>query len=543
MGVCSCCTSCLAKSILGIVNSVFMTVGILLTIFGALFYWGQQAVYNWISSMLAKSDVGSTRQISLEEIQAVLGAWSRYLTYAGVILFGLGIALVGLAIIGYIGMCCEFKVLVIAYTVTVGAFGVGCIGVVISYGVFKKDMVHFGRTEMLKLLRQRYNNSGTPNEFTTILDLIQARMPCCGVDNYTDFYNATGWNRTYIQDKVEYNLTAPISCCMITGPSMRPDYPECVSAPNSNNSNYMVGGCYGKLWAMFDNYSAYTMYALGVTAAVCTIGVAIAALGCVLHFGGNAVYQAFSSLLGSIGSTNIGGEIVQLGILDLQRILGSWSSIISYAGLILLGLGLFFLAVGILGCIGACCNLKTVLIVYAILTLTITVVLIGFVIGYYVLKQNMRDLGAEEMRKLIVNEYQGRTHPSPNDFSKILDIVQGQLDCCGVTNYTEFYSAGQWNRTYYYSDSVGYIQLTAPIACCKLRKSDFEPQFANCTLSPTAQNSNIHTACYDKLWEFLDTYANVLIVGIAITAGVTAGISVLAIIMLCYHFKNDVTPI
>lgn len=273
-----------------------------------------------------------------------------------------------------------------------------------------------------------------------------------------------------------------------------------------------------------------------------SVGIAIGALGCVLHFGGNAVYQAFSGLLGQIASINIGGSQVQLGITDLQKILGSWSGIVSYAGLVLLGLGLFFVAIGILGCIGACCKLKILLIVYVVLTLAITLTLIGFVIGYYVFKQNMKDFGAQEMRKLVASQYKGSWGPYVNDFSKVLDIIQGKLGCCGVSNYTEF-NAADWNRTYLYSQAVGYITLVAPVSCCKLNLVNAEPINKNCTFNPTPENSNFQVGCYEKLWNFLDSYANVLIVGIAITAAVTGAISVLVIIMLCYHFQNDITPI
>ncbi|PAA71113.1 hypothetical protein BOX15_Mlig005561g2 [Macrostomum lignano] len=280
-----------------------------------------------------------------------------------------------------------------------------------------------------------------------------------------------------------------------------------------------------------------------VNSLLITVGILLGIVGCLLHFGGSAIYQLFSGLLSSLASSNVGGSNVQLSIADVQKILGSWSTVVSYAGIVLLGIGAFILASSILGCVGACCKLKVVLIVYVVLVLALTLALLGFVIGYLLFKQDMRSIGAKEMKRLITEQYQGSQSSSQNDFSKVLDIIQGRLECCGIDNFTDFYSASQWNRTYYLSSESRYVTLVAPLSCCQLSMTTFEPVDKNCTYNPTPSNSNYMKSCYGKLWDILTTYANVVMTGMAITAAITGCIAALAIIMLCYHIKNDVTPI
>uniref|UniRef100_A0A1I8IT22 Tetraspanin n=1 Tax=Macrostomum lignano TaxID=282301 RepID=A0A1I8IT22_9PLAT len=227
-----------------------------------------------------------------------------------------------------------------------------------------------------------------------------------------------------------------------------------------------------------------------------TVGILLGIVGCLLHFGGSAIYQLFSGLLSSLASSNVGGSNVQLSIAD-----------------------------------------------YVVLVLALTLALLGFVIGYLLFKQDMRSIGAKEMKRLITEQYQGSQSSSQNDFSKVLDIIQGRLECCGIDNFTDFYSASQWNRTYYLSSESRYVTLVAPLSCCQLSMTTFEPVDKNCTYNPTPSNSNYMKSCYGKLWDILTTYANVVMTGMAITAAITGCIAALAIIMLCYHIKNDVTPI
>ena len=70
--------------------------------------------------------------------------------------------------------------------------------------------------------------------------------------------------------------------------------------------------------------------------------------------------------------------------------------------------------------------------------------------------------------------------------------MSGQFKCCGVGNYTDFSEAKKWDRTY--DTEQGAVNLTVPIACCKLNGSFPDvtiPTDFSCAVSPTSANANI----------------------------------------------------
>ena len=82
-----------------------------------------------------------------------------------------------------------------------------------------------------------------------------------------------------------------------------------------------------------------------------------------------------------------------------------------------------------------------------------------------------------------------------------------QFKCCGVYNYTDFYSSKSWkkNRTFEVNGVNVMRNLTTPIACCKMVGTypDAEPvNDTECAFQPNMQNSN-YNKVYSRRFQLL----------------------------------------
>ncbi|XP_057654103.1 CD63 antigen-like [Diorhabda carinulata] len=86
--------------------------------------------------------------------------------------------------------------------------------------VLKGDVEQFLDNRLHETMKQ-YGNK-TFNETTAIWDAVQNQFKCCGVDNYTDWYNI-----------LHNNIDLPLSCCKIP--------PGSTSFTCNSNNTYKVG--------------------------------------------------------------------------------------------------------------------------------------------------------------------------------------------------------------------------------------------------------------------------------------------------------------
>ena len=71
--------------------------------------------------------------------------------------------------------------------------------------------------------------------------VVSMQLDCCGIDNYTELYTASNWNRTYSSGGSTYTLVHPFMCCKLSGsfPNVAiPSDVSCATTPNSTTSNY-----------------------------------------------------------------------------------------------------------------------------------------------------------------------------------------------------------------------------------------------------------------------------------------------------------------
>lgn len=174
----------------------------------------------------------------------------------------------------------------------------------------------------------------------------------------------------------------------------------------------------------------------------------------------------------------------------------------STACYVLIGAGVLVTIIGFLGCCGALkeqvCMLKSFAVILGILFL----VELGGSITGYVFRHKINK-GFSDGLETALNDYK------EDGFKQAWDGLQSQLQCCGNTNYTDWFFK-QWS-----AEETG--NYSVPESCC-IKK---EP---NCNTNVTNHPDTIHTkGCYNTAVTFFED--KLLIIG-----GVALGIAVFQLI-------------
>ena len=271
------------------------------------------------------------------------------------------------------------------------------------------------------------------------------------------------------------------------------------------------------------------------------IGLALLAAGVILKFFPSlyepyldeieALIPTFSSDVGIEGVTESASATESL--LDLGSIFGP-------VGIALLVFGIFVTLVGGFGLFGACCKVKVLLIIYTIVVFLLLLAKVAVIVivatGYY------DDEIKSELTNTIDNDYGGIDDFTISSLS--WNYVMLKYECCGLNDYEDFNTATQWvkERTFTYNGEMFNQTMVTPAACCTTEGTfpDLMPVDANCTFSPTDNNNNWKTGCWDDLSAEFDSQ-KVTIYGICAAVLVFEFLcGVFAICILCRMGKNDV---
>ncbi|XP_050418826.1 tetraspanin-1 [Patella vulgata] len=193
--------------------------------------------------------------------------------------------------------------------------------------------------------------------------------------------------------------------------------------------------------------------------------------------------------------------------------------------IVLIVLGLFFLIVGILGIIGAYCEVRIVLIVYVIVVILLLLSQLLLVIIVFEYRELFDSTLKEHIKEVVKNDYTGINGTSAGSMAlNILMISQG---CCGIDNYTDFSeeNAPNWQfRSFKDKDGMQH-NLVTPMVCCKNTS-----QAPSCAETPDATDvnkNNYNKGCYDVIWQIVKDNE-------AISIGVVVGICALQLLLIIF---------
>lgn len=155
----------------------------------------------------------------------------------------------------------------------------------------------------------------------------------------------------------------------------------------------------------------------------------------------------------------LGCAILGVGIW-LQVSKGSYTSLapsfnVLSATVLCIAAGILVLVIGFFGCCGAIMENKCMLITYFILVVVIFIleVVAGFLAFYY--RADIESVLSHELKEGIRLKYPADNDPDETGLRTGWAMIQAELHCCGVENYTNWYDSSAWPGHNY-----------VPLECC-----------------------------------------------------------------------------
>lgn len=200
-------------------------------------------------------------------------------------------------------------------------------------------------------------------------------------------------------------------------------------------------------------------------------GLAIAIAGLVFKFGGDLLKSDIKKVFENVKIDIVGG-------VDLYQLVNSLATVF-------IVLGFIIVLIGFLGCFGACCQWRWMLVVYAILVMILLVAQLVIVIMFAVFRNKVDDQFKNDLKKLLKEKY-GSDQEYTNSFNSMFQSFQ----CCGIEKPSDIPT------------------LTLPKECCP----NPDPISKTCTIS-----TKLYPGCYPKIESYISTYNGVFIgVGVAV---------------------------
>ncbi|XP_062608703.1 tetraspanin-9-like [Saccostrea cucullata] len=204
--------------------------------------------------------------------------------------------------------------------------------------------------------------------------------------------------------------------------------------------------------------------------------------------------------------------------------------------IIFIVVGAFIVVIAGLGLIGACCEVKCMLIVYAILVLIVLIIKLAAVILWFQMRSKFDDTVKKTMKESLEKTFENDTLDSNEPISNAWNYVFLTFDCCGVVNNTDF-SKTPWCTK---SGSCKNNQATIPRTCCEgVDESSYTKAGADC--SNTATKGYNKKGCYEAVEDLISTYGNAFI-GISITVMVIELLAIVFALVICRRSGSDSKP-
>ncbi|XP_062592597.1 tetraspanin-18B-like isoform X1 [Saccostrea cucullata] len=199
--------------------------------------------------------------------------------------------------------------------------------------------------------------------------------------------------------------------------------------------------------------------------------------------------------------------------------------------ILFIAIGIFVLIVAGLGLFGACCEVKCMLVTYAILVILLFIMKVTAVALWFTMKGELDDAVQTGMLKSLKASYKDDTINSPSDVSNAWNYMFMSLDCCAVSNSPTDFDNTPWDKG---SRSGAKI----PRTCCKgVDSSDYSTvsSTSQCVKGISRFNAK---GCYEALQDQISTYGNVFI-GVGITILLIELLAVVFACMICYQTGKD----
>ncbi|KAL3886992.1 hypothetical protein ACJMK2_026966 [Sinanodonta woodiana] len=206
----------------------------------------------------------------------------------------------------------------------------------------------------------------------------------------------------------------------------------------------------------------------------------------------------------------------------------SMATLVSSLSVFSICLGCFIIVVAGLGAFGACCKVRCMLVVYAIIILLLLLAEIAIVALWAAMKNKAESVVKTEMTN-VLNQYAGPA--STDEVSVGWNLLFIGMDCCGVvgpkSNSNEFNST-KWTPRLY----------SIPYSCCKEATTANYASGSNANCQNLVDSTYRSTGCYDSIYNWFSQYSTAAIV-IAVIILVIEFFGVIFAFVLCRGIGKD----
>jgi len=223
------CGEKIAKYLLSLFNFVFFVVGCVLLCVGV-----------WLVA-----DKNSLLQLTrLQSVsQAEEFSPTSTLDHSAYILIAIGAFIFIISFLGYCGALQQNRILLTTYgNFLIIIFALQITGIVLTM-VYRKQANDQARFLLKQSFSTSYMGRSSRNSLTLSWDLVMSTMQCCGVNNYTDFRDATQFVSAARMEGLGRKV--PDVCCILQEEKATPADNNCIMSPSTSNS-YLNTGCYDK---------------------------------------------------------------------------------------------------------------------------------------------------------------------------------------------------------------------------------------------------------------------------------------------------------
>lgn len=207
-----------------------------------------------------------------------------------------------------------------------------------------------------------------------------------------------------------------------------------------------------------------------------------------------------------------------LKVLDIIKDNSPELAHLSNAGYLLIGVGAILTFMGFLGCCGACCDNKCMLMTFFIIILILFVVEVVAAV-YILLYQSKVEEVLDKVREKVGEKIK-ENYDKNSDFTAAWNETMSLMKCCGFSNYTDFTGSVFVNRTSLY-----------PQDCCSTEPSDKAIQCDG----KAAASKSVH-GCLDALVKLVKSQSSLLgAVAICIAA---LEVAAMIVSLILYNSNN-----
>ncbi|KAK4467718.1 hypothetical protein MN116_008652 [Schistosoma mekongi] len=219
-------------------------------------------------------------------------------------------------------------------------------------------------------------------------------------------------------------------------------------------------------------------------------GLALLIVGALMVWGQSVIQSLLNNFLTNlINQYNQGSSAAQINEL-VTRILTSTSPV----GMAVFILGSVCAGISLFGYCGACCNMKILLYIYAILVGTLALAVLVTFSVYFSRKEEIGNK-AIDLFQTSVNNYQSME--ANNLDSLVVGLISPPLKCCGVNDGEDFRKSANFWRNDTYGGQT-YNNIDYPVPCCKMNEN-YAITDSSCPNTFTTQNSYYNVGCKGPL--------------------------------------------